>query len=169
MLARPWAASDPLAAALQRTGRAAPGRHGPRARSASSGRSWCPGRPAACAARTCTAGTPTRAGRALAAQLTAAEPPPSGATVTCLLTAATAALQVLAYLDGTAAPATLDATVELRPPDLRAARCAGGRRTPPAAAERHREHSAATPDHSPGRRRHGSPGGTVPGQGRMDG
>ena len=36
----------------------------------------------------------------LAAQLTAAEPPPSGATVTCLLTAATAALQVLAYLDG---------------------------------------------------------------------
>jgi hypothetical protein len=55
----------------------------------------------------------------LAAQLTAAEPPPSGATVTCLLTAATAALQVLAYLDGTAAPATLGATVELRPPDLR--------------------------------------------------
>ena len=55
----------------------------------------------------------------LAAQLTAAEPPPSGATVTCLLTAATAALQVLAYLDGSAAPATLDATVELRPPDLR--------------------------------------------------
>ena len=56
----------------------------------------------------------------LAAQLTATEPPPSGATVTCLLTAATAALQGLAYLDGTAAPVTLDATVELRPPDLRA-------------------------------------------------
>ena len=54
---------------------------------------------------------------ALAAQLTAAEPPPSGATVTCLLTAATAALQVLAYLDGTAAPGTLDATIELGPPD----------------------------------------------------
>jgi bacteriocin biosynthesis cyclodehydratase domain-containing protein len=55
----------------------------------------------------------------LAAQLTATEPPPGGATVTCLVTAATAALQVLAYLDGSAAPATLDATVELRPPDLR--------------------------------------------------
>ena len=55
---------------------------------------------------------------ALAAQLTATEAPPSGATVTCLLTAATAAVQVLAYLDGTAAPATLDATMELRPPDL---------------------------------------------------
>jgi len=54
----------------------------------------------------------------LAVQLTAAEPPPSGATVTCLLTAAVAALQVLAFLDGNAAPATLDATLELRPPDL---------------------------------------------------
>jgi hypothetical protein len=37
--------------------------------------------------------------------------------VTCLLTAATAALQVLAYLDGTGTPAALDATIELRPPD----------------------------------------------------
>jgi bacteriocin biosynthesis cyclodehydratase domain-containing protein len=55
----------------------------------------------------------------LAAQLTAAEPPPSGATVTCLITVATAALQVLSYLDGSAAPVTLGATVELRPPDLR--------------------------------------------------
>jgi hypothetical protein len=54
----------------------------------------------------------------LAAQLTAAEQPPSGATVTCLLTAVTAAVQVLAYLDDTGAPATLDATVELRLPDL---------------------------------------------------
>jgi hypothetical protein len=53
----------------------------------------------------------------LAAQLTAAEPPPSGTTVTCLLTAATAAVQVLAYLDGTGSPGTLDATIELRPPD----------------------------------------------------
>jgi hypothetical protein len=53
-----------------------------------------------------------------AAQLTAADPPPSGATVTCLLTAVTAAVQVLAYLDGGAAPATIEATVELRPPDL---------------------------------------------------
>lgn len=54
----------------------------------------------------------------LAAQLTAAEPPASGATVTCLLTAVMAAVQVLAYLDGTAAPAVLDATLELVPPDL---------------------------------------------------
>jgi hypothetical protein len=53
----------------------------------------------------------------LAAQLTATEPPASGATVTCLLTAATAALQVLAYLDGSGTPAALDATIELRPPD----------------------------------------------------
>jgi hypothetical protein len=53
----------------------------------------------------------------LAAQLTATDPPPSGATVTCLLTAATAALQVLAYLDGGGSPAALEATIELRPPD----------------------------------------------------
>lgn len=54
----------------------------------------------------------------LAAQLTAGEPPPSGATVTCLLTAVTAAVQVLAYLDGSAAPVTLEATLEIGPPDL---------------------------------------------------
>lgn len=54
----------------------------------------------------------------LAAQLTAADPPPSGSTVTCLLTAATAAAQVLAYLDGSAAPAAVDATLELVPPEL---------------------------------------------------
>jgi hypothetical protein len=54
----------------------------------------------------------------LAAQLTGSEPPPSGATVTCLMTAATAAVQVLAFIDGAAAPATVDATIELRPPDL---------------------------------------------------
>jgi hypothetical protein len=53
----------------------------------------------------------------LAAQLTAAGPPSGGATTTCLLTAVTAALQVLAYLDGAAAPVTLGATLELRPPD----------------------------------------------------
>jgi hypothetical protein len=54
----------------------------------------------------------------LAAQLTASDAPPSGATVTCLLTAVTAALQVLAYLDRSGAPATLGATLELRPPEL---------------------------------------------------
>jgi hypothetical protein len=34
------------------------------------------------------------------------------------MTAVTAAVQVLAYLDGTAAPVTLGTTLELRPPDL---------------------------------------------------
>jgi hypothetical protein len=53
----------------------------------------------------------------LAAQLTTAGTPSGGATTTCLLTAVTAALQVLAYLDGAAAPVTLGATLELRPPD----------------------------------------------------
>jgi hypothetical protein len=53
----------------------------------------------------------------LAPQLTAGEPPPSGSTTTCLLTAVTGALQVLAYLDGTASPVVLGATLELRPPD----------------------------------------------------
>jgi bacteriocin biosynthesis cyclodehydratase domain-containing protein len=52
----------------------------------------------------------------LAAQLAAADPAPSGATITCLLTALTAAVQVLAHLDGDEEPATVDATLELRPP-----------------------------------------------------
>ena len=73
----------------------------------------------------------------LAAQLTAHEPPPSGATVTCLLTAVTAALQVLAYLDGSGAPATLDATVELRPPDLLRAAAASGLRLRAVRSPRH--------------------------------
>ena len=84
------------------------------------------------------------------------------ATVTCLLTAATAALQVLAYLDGTAAPITLDATVELRPPDLRPA-SAGGRRTPPAAAAPRREHSRGATSHSAGQAE-APPRGTGPGR-----
>jgi hypothetical protein len=54
----------------------------------------------------------------LAAQLAAADPPSSGATVTCLLTAVTAAVQVLAHLDGGAVPAAYGATLELRPPAL---------------------------------------------------
>jgi hypothetical protein len=54
----------------------------------------------------------------LAAQLTATDPPASGATLTCLLTALLAAGQVLAYLDEGGAPLTLDASVEVRPPDL---------------------------------------------------
>ena len=70
----------------------------------------------------------------LAAQLTATEPPASGATVTCLLTAATAAVQVLAYLDGggrAGDPGRDPRTASARP----ACRgSAGGRRTPRAAA-----------------------------------
>jgi bacteriocin biosynthesis cyclodehydratase domain-containing protein len=105
----------------------------------------------------------------LAAQLTAAEPPPSGATVTCLVTVATAALQVLAYLDGGAAPVTLGATVELRPPDLRPRL----RRWPPhpgcdcrvAPDDTRQEHRAALP----GEVRAVPPGATDAPQGRMDG
>jgi bacteriocin biosynthesis cyclodehydratase domain-containing protein len=55
---------------------------------------------------------------ALAAQLAAAPRPSGGATTTCLLTAVTAAVQVLAHLDGAGAPVTLGASVEVRPPDL---------------------------------------------------
>jgi hypothetical protein len=63
----------------------------------------------------------------LAAQLTGAELPAGGATVTCLLTAVTAAVQVLAHLDGSGAPAALGTTIELRPPEL----VARTRRWPP--------------------------------------
>lgn len=117
VLARAWAASDPLVAGLQRSGvphlvatvRGETGIVGPLV---------VPGATSClrCADRHRRDADPHWP--RLAAQLTATEPPPSGATVTCLLTAATAAVQVLTYLDGGAAPATLEATVELRPPDL---------------------------------------------------
>ena len=54
----------------------------------------------------------------LATQLAAVQPAPSGSTITCLLTALTAAVQVLALLDGEEDPATVEAALELRPPDL---------------------------------------------------
>lgn len=44
--------------------------------------------------------------------------PATGSTATCLATAVTAAGQVLAHLDGVAAPASLGAVLELRAPDL---------------------------------------------------
>jgi hypothetical protein len=116
VLARAWAASDPLVAGLQRAGvphlvatvRGGCGVVGP---FVIPGRTSCL-RCADLHRRDAEPHWPE-----LAAQLTAGEAPPSGATTTCLLTAVTAALQVLAYLDGTAAPVTLDATLELRPPD----------------------------------------------------
>jgi hypothetical protein len=116
VLARAWAASDPLVAEIHRSGvphlvAAVRGQTGIVGPLVVPGITSCL-RCADLHRRDADPRWPT-----LAAQLTAVEPPPSGATVTCLLTAATAALQVLAYLDGTGAPGTLGATIELRPPD----------------------------------------------------
>ncbi len=117
VLARPWAASDPLVAGIHRSGiphlvatvRGRTGVVGPLV---------VPGVTSFqhCAHHHPPAPDPRRP--RLAAQLTAVEPPPSGSTITCLLTAATAASQVLAYLDGSPAPAVLEATVELSPPHV---------------------------------------------------
>jgi hypothetical protein len=117
VLARPWAASDPVAAAVHLSGvphlvatvRGETGVVGPFV---------VPGATSCLRCADLHRRDADPRWPALAAQLTATEAPPSGATVTCLLTAATAAVQVLAYLDGTAAPTTIDATIELRPPDL---------------------------------------------------
>jgi hypothetical protein len=117
VLARPWAASDPTAAGWSRAGvahlvatvRGATGVVGPLV---------VPGVTSCLRCADLHRRDADPRWPQLAAQLTAADPPPSGATVTCLLTAATAAVQVLGYLDGTAAPAALDATLELTPPDL---------------------------------------------------
>ena len=117
VLTRPWAASDPLAADLQRRGvrhlvatvRGETGVVGPLVVPGATGCLRC----ADLHRRDADPRWP-----ALAAQLTAGEAPPGGATVTCLATAVTAAVQVLVMLDGVGAPATLGTTVELRPPDL---------------------------------------------------
>jgi bacteriocin biosynthesis cyclodehydratase domain-containing protein len=117
VLARPWASSDPLVAGYHRAGqphlvatvRGQTGVVGPLV---------IPGRTGCLRCGDLRRRDADPAWPELAAQLTAADPPPSGSTVTCLLTAVTAAVQVLAYVDGGAAPVTLDATVELRPPDL---------------------------------------------------
>ncbi|HEX2072855.1 MAG TPA: ThiF family adenylyltransferase [Geodermatophilus sp.] len=117
VLARPWAASDPLAAELQRSGiphlvadvRGRTGVVGPLV---------VPGVTSCLRCADLHRRDADPHWPALAAQLTAGEPPPGGATVTCLLTAVTAALQALAYLDGAGSPATLGATVELHPPEL---------------------------------------------------
>ncbi|WP_040339036.1 ThiF family adenylyltransferase [Candidatus Blastococcus massiliensis] len=117
VLARPWAASDPAAAAWARAGvphlvatvRGATGVVGPLV---------VPGVTSCLRCADLHRRDADPRWPHLAAQLTATEPPPSGATVTCLLTAVTAAVQVLAYLDGDAAPVTLDATLDIAPPDL---------------------------------------------------
>ncbi|TFV64594.1 thiamine biosynthesis protein ThiF, partial [Blastococcus sp. CT_GayMR20] len=117
VLARPWAASDPLVAGHRRAGV-------PHLVATVRGETGVVGPLVVPGATSCLRCGDLHRRDAdprwprLAAQLTAAEPPPSGATVTCVLTAAVAALQVLAFLDGTAAPAALEATLELRPPDL---------------------------------------------------
>lgn len=149
VLARPWAASDPLVAGYQRTGqphlvatvRGETGVVGPLV---------VPGRTACLRCGDLHRRDADPRWASLAAQLTAGESPPSGATVTCLLTAVTAAVQVLAYLDGTVrddgpAPVTLEATVELRLPDLLPA----VRRWPPHPACDCRSGAAAT-DRRPG-------------------
>jgi ThiF family len=163
VLARAWAASDPLVAGIHRAGvphlvatvRGETGLVGPLV---------VPGVTSClrCADLHRRDADPRWPG--LAAQLTATDPPPSGSALTCLLTAATAAVQVLAYLDGAAAPATVDATVELRPPDLSprlrrwsphpdcrcvAASGTGGSTSSPGA--RHRPVDAPPADCSPGR------------------
>jgi hypothetical protein len=117
VLTRPWAASDPLVAGLQRAGvphlvatvRGQTGVVGPFV---------VPGATSClhCADLHRRDADPRWPG--LAAQLTAGEPPASGATVTCLLTAVTAAVQVLALLDGASAPGTIEATLEFTPPEL---------------------------------------------------
>ncbi|MGY1706779.1 ThiF family adenylyltransferase [Geodermatophilus sp. SYSU D00697] len=117
VLTRPWAASDPLVAGLQRRGvphlvatvRGQTGVVGPLVVPGATSCLRC----ADLHRRDAEPRWPT-----LAVQLTAAPAPPGGATVTCLMTAVTAAVQVLAYLDGSGAPATLGATVELQLPDL---------------------------------------------------
>jgi hypothetical protein len=117
VLARPWAASDPLAAGIHRSGV-------PHLVATVRGQTGVVGPLVVPGATSCLHCADLHRRDAdprwprLAAQLTAGEPPPSGATITCLLTAATAAMQVLAFVDGSAAPGALEATIELRPPHL---------------------------------------------------
>ncbi|WP_448627101.1 ThiF family adenylyltransferase [Geodermatophilus sp. URMC 64] len=126
VLARPWAASDPLATAVHRAGI-------PHLVATVRGRTGVVGPLVVPGVTSCLRCADLHRRDAdprwpqLAAQLTAGDPPAGGAAVTCLLTAATAAMQVLAFLDGTGSPAALEGTVELTPPDL----LPGVRRWPP--------------------------------------
>ena len=117
VLCRPWAAADPLSAALQKTGtphlvaavRQETGVVGPLVLPGATSCLRC--------AETWRRDDDPDWPR-LATQLAAADPVPSGGTITCLLTALTAAVQVLAHLDGEEEPAVVDAALELRPPDF---------------------------------------------------
>ena len=117
VLCRPWSATDPLQVGLQRDGvphlvatvRGETGVVGPLV---------LPGTTSCLRCADAWRREDDPAWPRLAAQLTGAETPSSGSTVTCLLTAVTAAVQVLAHLDGSALPAACGSTLELRPPAL---------------------------------------------------
>jgi hypothetical protein len=117
VLCRPWAAVDPLSAAWQRSGtphlvatvREETGVVGPLV---------LPGQSSCLRCAEAWRRDDDPAWPRLAAQLATDDAAPSGATLTCLFTALTAAVQVLAHLDGAAEPATVGATVELRPPSF---------------------------------------------------
>jgi hypothetical protein len=117
VLARPWAASDPLVAGLQRAGVA----HlvaTVRDRTGVVGPLVIPGVTGCLRCGDLHRRDVDPRWPRLAAQLTAADAATGGATVTCLLTAVVGAVQALAFLEGSAAPAALDATLELAPPTL---------------------------------------------------
>jgi hypothetical protein len=115
VLCRPWAAVDPLSVAWQRAGTA----HlvaTVREETGVVGPLVLPGGSSCLRCAEAWRRDDDPAWPRLAAQLAASDAAPSGSTITCLLTALTAAVQVLAHLDGAEEPATVDATVELRPP-----------------------------------------------------
>jgi hypothetical protein len=117
VLCRPWSAVDPLQVGLQRDGvphlvatvRGETGVVGPLV---------VPGATSCLRCADAWRREDDPAWPRLATQLAGAELPAGGATVTCLLTAVTAAVQVLAHLDGGPVPAAYGATLELRPPAL---------------------------------------------------
>ncbi len=117
VLARPWAASDPLVAGLHDAGvahlvatvRGETGVVGPLV---------VPGVTSCLRCADLHRRDADPRWPVLAAQLTAGPVVPSGATLTCWATALAAVQQALAYLDGSGSPAALSAVVEVRPPDL---------------------------------------------------
>ncbi|MEX5716862.1 ThiF family adenylyltransferase [Geodermatophilus maliterrae] len=117
VLARPWAASDPLVAGLRDAGvahlvatvRGETGVVGPLV---------VPGVTSCLRCADLHRRDADPRWPVLAAQLTGGEAAPSGATLTCWATALAAVQQALAYLDGSGSPAALSAVVELGPPDL---------------------------------------------------